>query len=474
MLDHALPAARCKPALSQVQCDKSAGSEISDQSVYGVSFWAAYISYALVNIAIALWFRFSDFIEVLGGTELHLGWIVGIGMVGSIAMRLLLGRCIDQYGSRRICLLSCAVFAASCFAHLGVSRCDGLAIYALRIIQFTALAGYFGACTAYISLRVPENRIAEIIGLLGTAGFVGVIGGTFLADLICGPTANAAGVTAMFLVGGALATLAFPFAWYATRDLKPPKPHDRPPMFVVLRHYNPGMVLAVGAVAGAAIVLPQAFLRTFAGDLGIPRIWWFFFVVSVMAIGTRVVTLRAAERFGLEAILLIGLGVMTAAQMLFLTVSTEWQLVFPAVAHGMAQAVLFPVVTALISCAFPTQYRGLGMTMALASLDVGQLVGAPLAGVILHCSVAWGLPGYPTVFCVMAATLLLVIAAYAWSLRRRVSFLAWFASPEIALIPDEPAVAPSPRAAVHAASGKPVDSPCFSVRQADGSNRSSV
>ena len=40
----------------------------------------------------SLLYRYADFVRLLGGTEFHLGWIVGVGMVGSIFMRLALGR----------------------------------------------------------------------------------------------------------------------------------------------------------------------------------------------------------------------------------------------------------------------------------------------------------------------------------------------------------------------------------------------
>ena len=53
------------------------------RSTYGRPFWLAYLSNALLLAAVALLFRYADFVTLLGGTEFHLGWIVGIGMVGS-------------------------------------------------------------------------------------------------------------------------------------------------------------------------------------------------------------------------------------------------------------------------------------------------------------------------------------------------------------------------------------------------------
>jgi MFS family permease len=115
--------------------------------------------------------------------------------------------------------------------------------------------------------------------------------------------------------------------------------------------------------------------------------------------------------------ILIGLGVMAVAQLLFLLVGSEWQLVLPGLAHGIAQAILYPMVTATGSSTFPLRYRGLGTTLVLATLDVGQLIGAPVAGIILHVSGSIGLAGYPTMYLTMSAVLLMVAGLYGVTLR---------------------------------------------------------
>ena len=36
-------------------------------------------------------FRYSDYVTYLGGGEYELGWIVGVGMLGALAMRVFQG-----------------------------------------------------------------------------------------------------------------------------------------------------------------------------------------------------------------------------------------------------------------------------------------------------------------------------------------------------------------------------------------------
>ena len=401
----------------------------------------AYISNTLVMVGVALLYRYADFVTYLGGTEFHLGWVVGVGMVGSVVMRLWLGTGIDRHGPRLIWLGSLLLVAGVCWAHLAIARYDGLWIYVLRVLYCTALAGVFGASTTFIAGGAGGPRMAELIGMLGTSGFLGMMLGTHLGDFICGAESlQRWHVDWMFLAAGLLAAAAVPFAWLSTRGVGRPKHSESAPALQVVRRYQPGMVLVLGVATGAALVLPATFLRTFAAELDIPRIGLFFSVVAVTAFSTRVLARRLPGRIGLPRMILIGLGVMAAAQLLFLPVQSEWQLVIPGLAHGVAQAILYPTVTAAGSSRFPVRYRGLGTTLVLAAIDVGQLIGAPAAGVILHASDWLGLDSYATLYLVMSAVLVMVAGLYAWTLR---AARAGRAGPDA-----EPAVARLPSARV--------------------------
>ena len=115
----------------------------------------AYVSNSLITVAIALLYRYADFVTLLGGTEFHLGWIVGVGMIGSLLMRLALGTSIDRYGTKYIWLGCTVLFVAVCFAHLAVNSYAGVTIYLLRILYCLAMAGIFGASMTFISTRWP-------------------------------------------------------------------------------------------------------------------------------------------------------------------------------------------------------------------------------------------------------------------------------------------------------------------------------
>jgi MFS family permease len=403
----------------------------------------------LVTVACAILFRYADFVTVLGGTELQLGWIVGAGMVGSVLARLSLGTAIDQRGPRLIWLGSLVVFAATCFAHVGVTRCDGLEVYFLRFMYCTSIAGVFGAATTFISGRVSIARMAELLGILGTSGFLGMMIGTQIGDMLAGTEPIQRWfVDRMFIAAGLLGVAAMPFAWLSMRKASVPAPHPRVNALAILRAHQPGFVLVIGVAAGAALSLPQTFLRTYAADLHILKIGVFFTVVASTAVATRVLNRRLPDRFGLATMIFVGLGLLALAQVLYLVVRCEWQLVFPGLPYGIGQAILYPMVAAVGTATFPTRYRGLGITLVLASFDVGQLIAAPLAGGILHGCELIGLAGYPTLFIATAAMLVAVGVGYWWTLQRRASAAA---APDHPVVLRFPQTAAKRRATVSAA-----------------------
>lgn len=366
---------------------------------YGAGFWTAYVSNTLASAAWALLFRYADFVTHLGGTELHLGWIVGIGMVGSVVMRFFLGTGIDRHGPRVIWLSSLVVLAAVLFAHLGISDCRGLPIYALRIILCTAIAGAFGASATFIAAGTSVERMAELIGMLGTSGFMGMMLGAQLGDLLCGTQAlNRWQIDQLFIVAGLLVVAAIPFTWWATRHQSPVVHRRRQPMLWILRRYQPGTVLLVGIAAGVAITVPPTFLRPYAAELNITRIGVFFGVWAGAAVATRFFSRRLPDRFGLPPIIVFGLAVMAISQFLFLTVTSQWWLAVPGLSLGVAQGIIYPMATAAGASTFPNRHRGLAITLSLATFDIGQLLGAPVLGLILHHAGSFGLSSYPAMF----------------------------------------------------------------------------
>lgn len=378
-------------------------------AAYDRHFWFSYAANFFMVAAVSLLFRYSDFVEHLGGNEQHLGWIVGVGMIGSLSMRVFQGTGIDRYGPRLVWTLSLAGFIASCVAQHFLTRVDGPAIYFWRMVLQTSVAGVYGASIAYVSARAPIERLAEVVGTLGTSGFLGMQFGTVLSDVL----AQQAPLGAMFhgaaLLGAGSLVCALLGAGNAVRHSQ----HRRLPTFQVLRKYHPGPLLLVAIVMGFGLSLPTVFVRPFAASLGVGAISWFFVVYTGTAFGTRLAIRHAIDRRGTRTIALVGLTCLIAGIACFIPISAAWHFMLPAFLMGAAHAMLFPAATAGVSRAFPPRYRGLATTLNMTMFDFGAFVGAPLCGALLGFTEARGWSAYPMTFAIVVFLLTLCAVTYA-------------------------------------------------------------
>ena len=385
----------------------------NEGAAFGPPFWFTYAANTSTMVAVSLLYRYGDFVSFLGGDEVDLGWIVAAGMVGSLLMRLAQGSGIDTYGPRRIWLWSSALFVVSCAAHLLVTTAHGPLIYALRVLYQTSVSGFFGASITYISGRAPVARMAEVIGTLGTSGFVGMMIGTQLGDRLLG-TLDRPHIESMFHALVIIGLAGFVFSWLATRGDGVRLRRRRPPMVMVLRRYHPGAVLLAGAAAGFGLGLPTIFLTRYAAELQIPKLAVFFWIYAPTAFVTRMLIRRLPQRWGVRPMVMCGMGSLGLGILSFLLVKSEWQFAFPAVLIGIAHAFVFPAAVAGGSGAFPLRYRGLGTTLMLAMFDMGNLVGMPAVGEMVHWYGRLGLPDYQATFLTSAGAIFLIAATYWW------------------------------------------------------------
>lgn len=380
-----------------------------DRSAYDRVFWLAYLSNGLTTIANGMLVRYADFVGLIGGEEQQLGLIVGVGMVGSIAMRLVQGVGIDRYGAARIWRGATICFAISLVAHLFLSSAYSPAVFIARAVLQTSLAGIFGASLTFISLRAPPQRMAEMIGTLGTSGFLGLLVGPLLSDWICGgPPVEGVEIQRLFILSAAIASTAALATWLASTGHVPPTSYRRPKLVAMLWRYTPFAVAMVAAAMGAGFVIPFTFLRPFAQDLRIPQVGWYFTVYAVTAFVARMTTRQMFMRFGNRPWILVGMSLLTLSFLSFVPVKHAWQLLVPGAVAGVAHALLFPSTMAAGATVFPPHYRGVATSLMLAMYDIGTLLGAPAVGVFLEAAKNTTDGAYPRMFACTAAVMFLV------------------------------------------------------------------
>lgn len=402
--------ATCKPRRAKAKPAAPPVPASEERLKLSRGFWYTYLANFSMMVAVSVLYRYHDFVTAVGGDEMQLGLIVGTGMVGATLMRLWQGSAIDVYGTRAVWIVSASTFILCCLGHLLVSEADGIAIFALRVLWQMALAGFVGASIAYVSSQVSTSHMVEVVATLGTSGFLGTISGNLVGDYVIGTHASH---TRMFVVSAVVGCGMLIFGWLATDGQAAPSARRRPPLWWLVRRYQPGATMLMGVAAGFGLGLPTIYLRPFTQSLGITGISCFFMPYMIIALVARIVTRRWSARWGMRRIILVGGVLLALGTASFAVVAKPWEMLLPALLLGVAHAILFPTVVAGGSASFPLRHRGVGTTLMLAGFDLGGVLAFISVGSMIVSARELGLPVYPTTFLTVAAMLGATAAFYA-------------------------------------------------------------
>ena len=241
----------------------SSPSETSS-GVYGRIFWLAYLANSALVMANALTFRFAELVHYLGGSESAVGDIVALGTLIAVAVRLSVSHVLDDYGTRRLWPICSLLFIAGCGLFIGATQFYGF-LYIARIAYYVGLTGMFACSMTHIQNHVPSERRTEIIGNLGSSGFVGMILGSNLGDWIL-RSVHEPRLQFLILFGGAgligLFYLAIVIALTWDEEA-----HGRPASPTALRlmfRFWPGTVVLAAMTMGLGVTATQTFLTRYA------------------------------------------------------------------------------------------------------------------------------------------------------------------------------------------------------------------
>jgi len=350
----------------------------SPDRLYTRRFFQVFAAVVLFMTSSALLFHFGQYVRYVGGAVDTAGWIQSCAMIGTLMIRLPLGRWIDRFGGRPTWLLGASLSACAVLAMPLVHAPWLLA--ALRAINLMSAAAVMTTVAVFAAQIAPPRRRAESLGTIGLAGFLGMIFGPTIGDWVLAgaPAADATYrvfffASAACAVLSALVILATPLP-AAANGGRPDSGSARGQRSVVRRHW-PGPVLLIAVVFLMAFCIPMLFLERLAEARGFENVKAFFLAYCPTAIILRVLCRRVPERLGRRPTMYGGMALIVAGLLSLTGVQAESGLILPAMLMGAGHCFVFPSMVDLAAERLPPQHRGTGTALVLGAGDVGAILG---------------------------------------------------------------------------------------------------
>jgi len=357
--------------------------------VYGRTFWLAYLANSALVGANALTFRFAELVHYLGGTESTVGDIVALGTLVAVILRFSVSHFLDDHGTRRIWPICSLLFITGCGMFIAATQMQSLLaatqvmwlLYVARVVFFVGMTGMFACSMVHIQNHVPPERRTEIIGNLGSSGFIGIIFGSNLGDwilyIITDPRTQ---FFVLFGGAGLLGVFYLCIVLILTHGEHREPQTASPVALRLMVRFWPGTVILAAMTMGMGVTATQTFLTRFATSQKIEGIGLFFTGYAISAFFFRLLVGNWSRTIGRHWMLVRGLLGHTAGHLMLAFVTESWQYILPSIVCGFGHALLFPAVVSLGSGAFPKECRGAGTAIILGFTDFGSLVYAPILG----------------------------------------------------------------------------------------------
>ena len=395
-----------------------------DDRLYTRHFFQMFAAVMLFMTGVALQFHFGQYVGFLGHGVDTLGHVLGISMIGALLIRLQLGRWIDRFGCKPVWLIGTLVMAVAVGSIQFIENL-GL-VLVCRTLSVMATAAVMTTVAVFAAQIAPKHRRAESIGIMGLAGFLGMMVGPTLGDWIfSGPSESIVPYRVFFSTSAALSLLAG--AVIVALPLTPGKdftddvavsdalatPAESSTLRIIVRYW-PGAILLIAFLFSMMFCLQFTFLERLAEDRGFRNIKVFFLVYAPTAIMLRLLFRRVPERIGRTRVVFGGLVVQATGVLCLVGITTEWGLVLPAFLMGTGHSFAFPSMIDLAAEQLPPARRGFGTALALAAGDLGTLVGFFALGEIIDRF------GYDLALTILAVAVLIGACVFAYARREAV------------------------------------------------------
>jgi MFS family permease len=318
------------------------------------------------------------YLTSLGGAD-YKGLIISLFTITAMISRPFSGKIADKVGRIPAMLIGIGVCMVISLLYPLLTSVSGFLL--LRLVHGFSTGFSPTGATAYLSDIIPQHKRGEAMGLLGTAGTVGMASG-----LAIGPSiANDFGLDVMFYCSSATAVLSIAFLM-GIKETLPVRKGFSTDVFKIHKRdlFEPKvlvpclvMMLATYAYGAVFTVVPDFCLHLGIQNKGLP-----FVFLTVFSLSIRLIAGKASDKYGRRSVVIISTLIIAAA-MLILALSTTPVMLITAIAmYGLAQGMTSPTLLAWATDLSDEKHRGRGIASLYIFMELGIGVGAFASGFI--------------------------------------------------------------------------------------------
>jgi MFS family permease len=319
-----------------------------------------------------------DFLTSLGGAE-YKGLIISLFTVTAMLSRPFSGKFADRIGRVPVMMVGSSVcFICSLFYPI-LTSVSGFLL--LRLIHGFSTGFTPTGQTAYLSDIIPSEKRGEAMGLLGTAGSLGMAGGPAIGGLV----ANSFGLNSMFYCSSALAIASVMIIIGIQETLKQ-KHRLHPSLLKISREdlfetrvLTPCLIMVLCAYAYGAVftVIPD-----YGGFLGIKNKGLLFTYLTVASLLVRLLGGKASDRWGRKAVLKVSSLTIASAMLIIAFADSRLMLITGVTLYGFGQGATSPTLLAWATDLSEVNYKGRGIASLYIFMELGIGIGAFASGMI--------------------------------------------------------------------------------------------
>jgi MFS family permease len=352
---------------------------LKTESYYTRQFWllctSSLLFFASFNMLIP---ELPGYLTNLGGPQ-YKGLIISLFTVTAMVSRPFSGKMADKMGRIPVMIFGTSVCFFSSLMYPAVSTVFGFLL--LRLVHGFSTGFTPTGLTTYLSDIIPATKRGEAMGILGTAGTVGMAVG----PVVGGAVANNFGLDAMFYTSSGFALVSI-LILSGVKETLPQRKGFTTEIFKIHKRdlLEPRvlvtcivMLLTAYSYGAVFTVIPD-----FGEYVGIRNKGLLFMFLTVASLSVRLIAGKASDYYGRRKVLMVSSGLGSIAMMLLAFGSTPRDLMIGVTLYGLAQGMTSPTLMAWATDLSDELHKGRGIASLYIFMEMGIGVGAFASGLI--------------------------------------------------------------------------------------------